>query len=144
MQDAQGALTPLVTEKSEKLSYDEKLKKMPVVLLQDKGSASASEVLSGALKDLKRGYITGATSFGKGTVQDIIELSNGGEMKLSTHKWLTPKEQWIHGKGVKADLEVAQNELFSEHIRLVTEVYKDGDYHDDVAYGQRLLDGSWL
>lgn len=141
MQDAQGALTPLVTEKSEKYAYDDKLKKMPVVLLQDKGSASASEVLSGALKDLKRGYITGATSFGKGTVQDITELSNGGEMKLSTHKWLTPKEKWIHGKGVKTDLEVAQNELFSEHIRLVTEVYKDGDFHDDIAYGQRLLAG---
>ena len=62
-------------------------------------------------------------------------------MKLSTHKWLTPKEQWIHGKGVKADLGVVQNELFDEHIRLVAEVYKDGDYHDDVAYGQRLLVG---
>lgn len=141
MQDAQGALTPLVTEASEDYAYDEKLKKMPIVLLQDKGSASASEVLSGALKDLKRGYIMGVTSFGKGTVQDITELSNGGEMKLSTHKWLTPKEKWIHGKGVKTDLEVAQKALFSEHIRLVAEVYKDGDYHDDIAYGQRLLDG---
>ncbi len=141
MQNAQGALTPLVTEKSEKYTYDEQLRKMPVVLLQDKGSASASEVLSGALKDLNRGFITGTTSFGKGTVQDITELSNGGEMKLSTHKWLTPKEQWIHGKGVKTDLEVAQNKLFSEHIRLVAEVYKDGDFHDDIAYGQRLLEG---
>ncbi|MEK5040783.1 S41 family peptidase [Sporosarcina sp. FSL K6-3457] len=141
MQDAKGALTPLVTEKSDKYAYDEKLMNMPIVLLQDKGSASASEVLSGALQALKRGYITGTTSFGKGTVQDITELSNGGEMKLSTHKWLTPKEQWIHGKGVKADLEVTQNELFVEHIRLVTEVYKDGDFHDDIAYGQRLLAG---
>ena len=93
--------TPLVTEKTEKFPYDEKLKKMPVVLLQDKGSASASEVMSAALKDLKRGYIIGATSFGKGTVQETLDLSNGGEMKLSTHKWLTPKEKWIHGKGVK-------------------------------------------
>ena len=59
MQDAAGTLTPLVTEKSEKFPYDEKLKKMPVVLLQDKGSASASEVMSAALKDLKRGYIIG-------------------------------------------------------------------------------------
>ncbi len=141
MQDAEGALTPLVTEETKNYSYNEKLKKMPIVLLQDKGSASASEVLSGALKDLKRGYITGTTSFGKGTVQDITKLSNGGEMKLSTHKWLTPKEQWIHGKGVKADLEVAQNKLFGEHIRLVPLVYKDGDFHDDVAYGQRLLEG---
>lgn len=141
MQDAKNALTPLLTDKSEDYAYDDKLKKMPIVLLQDKGSASASEVLSGALKDLRRGYIMGATSFGKGTVQDITQLSNGGEMKLSTHKWLTPKEQWIHGKGVKADLEVKQNELFNEHIHLVVEVYKDGDYHEDIAYGQKLLVG---
>ena len=141
MQDAKGALTPLVTERSEELAYDEKLKNIPIVLLQDKGSASASEVLSGALKDLKRGYITGTTSFGKGTVQDFTKLSNGGEMKLSTHKWLTPKEKWIHGKGVKADLEVVQSELFGERVRLVTEVYKEGDFHDDIAYAQRLLAG---
>ena len=110
-------------------------------MLQDKGSASASEVMSAAVKDLKRGYIIGATSFGKGTVQETLDLSNGGEMKLSTHKWLTPKEQWIHGKGVKEDLEVVQSELFGEHIRLVTEVYTEGDYHDDIAYGQKLLTG---
>jgi carboxyl-terminal processing protease len=141
MEDAAGLHEPLATEKSEKLAYDEKLKKMPIVLLQDKGSASASEVLSGALKDLKRGYITGVTSFGKGTVQETMDLSNGGEMNLSTHKWLTPKKQWIHGKGVEPDLEVEQSSLFGEHIRLVTEVYKEGDYHDDVAYGQKLLTG---
>ncbi|MFJ7932853.1 S41 family peptidase [Sporosarcina sp. NPDC096371] len=141
MQNQQGALTPLVIEKSKDLSYDKKLKSMPVALLQDKGSASASEVLSGALKDLKRGYIMGTTSFGKGTVQDFTELSNGGEMKLSTHKWLTPKEQWIHGKGVKADLEVEQNALFVELTRLVTGVYEEGAYHEDVAYGQKLLEG---
>jgi carboxyl-terminal processing protease len=141
MQDAKGMLTPLVTESSDKLAYDDKLKKMPIVLLQDKGSASASEVLSGALKDLRRGFITGTTSFGKGTVQDITQLSNGGEMKLSTHKWLTPKEQWIHGKGVKPDLEVDQNKLFNEHIHLVAEDYTIGEYHEDIAYGQRLLVG---
>jgi len=141
MEDAAGNLEPLATEKSEKLAYDEKLKKVPVVLLQDKGSASASEVLSAALKDLNRGYIIGATSFGKGTVQETMDLSNGGEMKLSTHKWLTPKKKWIHSKGVEAQLEVVQSELFSEHIRLVTEIYTEGDYHDDIAYAQKLLTG---
>lgn len=62
-------------------------------------------------------------------------------MKLSTHKWLTPKKQWIHGKGVKAELEVVQSELFKEHIRLVTDIYTEGDYHDDIAYAQKLLSG---
>ncbi|MFD1926912.1 S41 family peptidase [Sporosarcina siberiensis] len=139
MQDAKGIMTPLVVEKSEEHTFNEKLKKMPVVLLQDKGSASASEVLSGALKDLKRGYIAGTTSFGKGTVQETIDLSNGGEVKLSTAKWLTPKERWIHGKGVAADLEVEQSDLFDEHIRIVTGEFKEGDFNEDIAYAQRLL-----
>lgn len=141
MEDAKGALTPLVVEPAEKVQFDEKLKKVPLVLLQDKGSASASEMLSGALKDLRRGFIAGTESFGKGTVQETIDLSNGGEMKLSTNKWLTPKEQWIHGAGVKADLEVNQNELFDEHVRLITDEYVQGDFNDDIAYGQRLLLG---
>ena len=141
MQNAKGQLTPLTVEPSKKFTFDEKLKKMPVVLLQDKGSASASEVLSGALKDLKRGFIIGQMSFGKGTVQDTMELSNGGEMKLSTHKWLTPKETWIHGKGVAVDLASEQDRLFTEHIRFSTDVYAVGDYHEDIAYAQRLLAG---
>ncbi len=141
MQDAKGMLSPLVTEPSGEITFNEKLKKMPIILLQDKSSASASEVLSGALKDLNRAYISGTTSFGKGTVQDTMDLSNGGEVKLSTHKWLTPKEQWIHGKGVKPDLKVEQNTLFTEHIRIVSDVYALGDFHDDIGYGQRLLQG---
>lgn len=141
MEDGDGALSPLVAEKSEEIQFNEQLKKTPLILLQDEGSASASEVLSGALKDLKRSVIIGTQSFGKGTVQETIDLTNGGEVKLSTHKWLTPKEIWIHGKGVEVDLAVEQNSLFNEHIRLVTETYKEGDYHDDISYAQRLLQG---
>ena len=139
MEDPNGALTPLLAEDSSENVYHEQLKSIPIVLLQDKGSASASEVLGGALQDLKRAMIIGTESFGKGTVQDTFDLSNGGEMKLSTHKWLTPKEKWIHGKGISPDLAAEQNPLFGEHIRLVTDTYKEGDYHDDIAYAQRLL-----
>ena len=139
MQDAKGNLTPLVTEKSADLDYNEQLKQIPVVLVQDVGSASASEVLSAAVKDLKRGAIIGTTSFGKGTVQETMELTNGGELKLSTNKWLTPKEKWIHGKGVKADIEVKQSILFTEHLQMVTETFKEGHYNDQIAYAQRML-----
>ena len=141
MQDGNGALTPLVAATSEEIKFDDKLKKVPIVLLQDKGSASASEMLSGALKDLRRGIIAGTESFGKGTVQETMDLTNGGEVKLSTAKWLTPKEEWIHGKGVETNLEIEQNELFDEHIRLVSVDYKEGDFADDIAYAQRLLKG---
>ncbi len=139
MEDANGALTPLVAENGEDIQFNEQLKKIPIAILQDKGSASASEVLSGALQDNERAMLIGTDSFGKGTVQDTFDLSNGGEVKLSTHKWLTPKEKWIHGEGVLPNIEAEQDSLFNEHIRLVTEVYKKGDFHDDIAYAQRLL-----
>ncbi|PIC81596.1 peptidase S41 [Sporosarcina sp. P18a] len=139
MQDAKGNLTPVSTEKDDKLSFNERLKHVPIVIVQDVGSASASEVLSAAIKDLKRGEIIGTTSFGKGTVQETMELSNGGELKLSTSKWLTPKEKWIHGKGVTADIEVKQNALFTEHLQMVTDTMKEGHFNDQVAYAQRML-----
>ncbi|PIC98495.1 MULTISPECIES: S41 family peptidase [unclassified Sporosarcina] len=139
MQDAKGNLTPVSTEKDENLSFHERLKQIPIVVVQDVGSASASEVLSAAIKDLKRGEIIGTTSFGKGTVQETMELSNGGELKLSTSKWLTPKEKWIHGKGVTADIEVKQNTLFTEHLQMVTDTMKEGHFNDQVAYAQRML-----
>ena len=139
MQDAQGNLTPVTTEKDEELSFNERLKQIPLVVVQDAGSASASEVLSAAIKDLKRGAIIGTTSFGKGTVQETMELSNGGELKLSTNKWLTPKEKWIHGKGVVADIEVKPHALFTEPLQMVTETLKEGHYNDQVAYAQRML-----
>ena len=141
MQGADGSLEPLTASPSEKVKFDDKLKKIPLVLLQDKGSASASEMLSGAIKDLRRGYIAGTESFGKGTVQETMDLTNGGEVKLSTAKWLTPSEKWIHGEGVGPDIEVTPNQLFDEHIRLVSAEYKEGNFSDDVAYAQRLLKG---
>lgn len=139
MQDSTGAMTPLVTEKSKDLEFHKQLTSLPVVLLQDSGSASASEVLSAALKDTKRGFLVGTTSFGKGTVQETMDLSNGGELKLSTNKWLTPKEKWIHGKGVPADIEVKQSILFTEHLQVVPERFQVGDYNEQIAYAQRLL-----
>lgn len=139
MEDVKGQLTPLVTEPAKDLVFNPKLQTIPVVILQDKGSASASEVLSGALQDLGRGFVVGTTSFGKGTVQETMKLSNGGEVKLSTHKWLTPKERWIHTEGIASDLEVKQNKLFSEHLRVIADTYKEQQYHDDIAYAQVLL-----
>ena len=68
-----------------------------------------------------------------------MELSNGGELKLSTSKWLTPKEKWIHGKGVTADIEVKQHTLFTEHLQMVTDTMKEGHFNDQVAYAQRML-----
>ena len=78
-----------------------------LVVLVDKGSASASEIVAGALQDTKRATIAGETSFGKGTVQQWIPLQNGSALKLTIAKWLTPDKHWIHHVGIVPDVPVA-------------------------------------
>jgi carboxyl-terminal processing protease len=78
-----------------------------VVCLIDGGSASASEIVAGALQDSKRATLVGQTSFGKGTVQQWQELSDeGGAFKLTIARWLTPDKRWIHGTGLTPDVAV--------------------------------------
>jgi carboxyl-terminal processing protease len=78
-----------------------------LVVLVDKGSASASEIVAGALQDRKRATIVGETSFGKGTVQQWIQLQNGSALKLTIAKWLTPDKHWIHHVGIVPDVPIA-------------------------------------
>lgn len=138
MEDGKGELTPLYTEGEEEV-VPEALKSIPIVLLQDEGSASASEVLSSALQTNKRSYTIGTTSFGKGTVQSSFDLSNGDELKLSTHKWLTPEKEWIHQKGVKPDLHIEQSPIFSVQPQMVIDRYQKGEVHEDIQYVQEML-----
>jgi carboxyl-terminal processing protease len=76
----------------------------PLVVLIDGNSASASEIVAGALQDYKRATIIGEKSYGKGSVQVIRELSNGGAVKLTNAHYLTPKGRVIDGKGVVPDI----------------------------------------
>jgi carboxyl-terminal processing protease len=77
-----------------------------LVVLVDRGSASASEIVAGALQDRERATIVGETSFGKGTVQQWIELPNTGALKLTIARWLTPDKRWIHQVGIVPDVQV--------------------------------------
>jgi carboxyl-terminal processing protease len=78
-----------------------------IVCLIDGGSASASEIVAGALQDTKRATLVGQTSFGKGTVQQWQELTGeGGAFKLTIARWLTPNKRWIHGVGLTPDVAV--------------------------------------
>lgn len=79
---------------------------MPIVILVDENSASASEIFAGAMKDYKYATLVGKTTFGKGIVQNIIPLSDGDAIKLTTAKYFTPKGNYIHGTGISPDVEV--------------------------------------
>ncbi len=85
---------------------------MPYVVLVNGSSASASEILTGAIKDTKSGEIIGTTTYGKGLVQSVIPLFNGGGMKVTIAQYFTPNGNYINKKGIEPDIEIELNENF--------------------------------
>lgn len=82
----------------------------PLVVLVNKGSASASEIVAGALQDYSRAKLVGVNSFGKGTIQDAQDLDNGAGLHITVAKWLTPKKRWINDTGLTVDINVPMDE----------------------------------
>lgn len=110
-QDGDGTKIDYKTNKSGRLQN------LPVVVLVNGGSASASEIMTGALQDLIHAKTVGTKSFGKGTVQSPIDLPNGAGLHVTIAKWLTPNGTWVHGVGITPDF-VVDNPTATEDAEL--------------------------
>jgi carboxyl-terminal processing protease len=101
----EGRDGPLKGEKYKATGKDE-YPDLHIVILVNKWSASASEIVAGCLQDLKRAYVIGETTFGKGSVQSIMPLANGNALRLTTAKYYTPSHKVIHERGITPNSEV--------------------------------------
>lgn len=103
---------------------------LPMVILINEGSASGSEIVAGALQDYKRAIILGTKSFGKGSVQTVIPLSDGSALRLTTSKYFTPSGKVIHGKGVEPDIKVEDGKI--ETAKAVLRPEKAEDVFEEI------------
>lgn len=98
-----------VEDKSFKATGNARLNGIPLVVLVNGGSASASEIVAGALRDQLGTKLIGQKTFGKGTVQDRRELTNGGALHITIARWMMPGGEWIHETGIPVVVEVKDN-----------------------------------
>lgn len=87
----------------------------PIAVLVNGGSASASEILAGAIKDSYKGYVVGTKTYGKGTVQQVKKLSDGSMIKYTVENWLTPDGNWINEKGIEPTNVVDMDSTYYEN-----------------------------
>lgn len=115
----EGPIVHVEEKGKPRMTYSSQLKEAPfkIVVLVNEGSASASEIMAGAIKDSKAGILIGSNTYGKGTVQNIMPLVSGGGIKLTIANYLTRNANSIDGTGIKPDIEVKpnNNDIYSEY-----------------------------
>lgn len=119
-------------------------KDYPIITLINKGSASASEILAGALKEAGGYDVVGETTFGKGTVQQALQIGDGSEIKLTLYKWLTPDGNYINEVGVEPTVEVKQPAFFYASPINVEEPLKFDMNNQRIQNAQIILKGLGL
>ena len=101
---------------------DAKCLKLPMVVLQNEGSASAAEIFSGAIQDFKAGTIVGTKSYGKGVVQNTFPFSDGSALKLTIKKYYTPSGKNINGKGITPDVKVENDAKTDKQLNVAKSI----------------------
>lgn len=127
----------------EKTVSEGQSKSYPIAVLMNKGSASASEILAGALQEGAGAKLVGETTFGKGTVQVSYNkaLGDGSLVKMTIAKWLTPNGNWIHENGIKPDIAVQPPDLYTVARLSLTETLKLDMIGEQVRSAQIMLHG---
>ncbi|SDH65753.1 S41 family peptidase [Alteribacillus bidgolensis] len=123
------------------ISKLDETKDYPIVGLIDEGSVSASEILAAALKEAGGYELVGETTYGKGTVQQSMQLGDGSELKLSMFKWLTSDGNWINEEGVEPTVEVKQPDYFYSAVLAPEEELKQESFGEQVKIAQQMLKG---
>lgn len=95
-----------------------RLIKTPLVVLVNEGSASAAEILAGALRDFGRAKLVGEKTFGKGSIQEPLELEGGSGLHITVAKWLTPNGIWVNGEGLEPDVKIKDDEKTNQDEQL--------------------------
>ena len=128
-------------EKTRYFSALKQGKSYPIVVLTDNGSASASEILAGALKEAGGYPVIGEKTFGKGTVQQAVPMGDGSNIKLTLFKWLTPDGNWIHKNGIEPTIPVEQPKIYHTHPIQIEEPLKLDMNTEQVRNAQEILEG---